>query len=172
MSEPYVGEIRMAGFNFAPQGWARCDGSLMSISENEMLFYVLGTTYGGDGQTTFALPDFRGRVPLHQGQSAGNAWRTHGESGGSEAVTLSAAQLPVHTHALVANASGVRTASPSGNFLGSGEADLYNHGGGSTVTLAGGTLTAAGGGQPHANLQPFLCINFIIALYGIFPTQN
>ena len=172
MSQPFIGEIRMVGFSFAPIGWAYCDGSILPISEYEALYVLLGTTYGGDGQVTFGLPDLRGRVPLHQGQSAGNSFRTMGELGGSESVTLSMQQLPVHTHSFVAGVDGARTAAPSAAFLGSGEADIYNHDTAHSVTLAPDTLGASGGSQPHENQQPFLCVNFIIALEGVFPSRN
>jgi len=172
MSQPFLGEIRMVGFNFAPVGWAYCDGSLLPIAQYDAVFALLGTTYGGDGQVTFALPDLRGRVPLHQGQSPGNSFRTIGEAGGSESVTLSIQQLPLHTHSLAAGVDGARAAAPNSAFIGSGEADIYNHDTANSVTLAPGTLGSSGGSQPHENQQPFLCINFIIALEGIFPSRN
>jgi microcystin-dependent protein len=172
MSQPYIGEIRMTGFNFAPQGWAFCDGSLLPIAGFEFLFALIGTIYGGDGQNTFALPDLRGRVPLHQGQSPGNSFRFVGNADGSEGVILTPDHMPQHQHAMMAGTEGTRTASPSASILGSGEADVYARDASSTVALAATTLANSGGGLPHSNVQPFLCVNFIISLYGIFPQQN
>jgi len=166
MSEPYVGEIRMVGFNFAPRGWAFCDGSLLSIAEYEALFNLLGTTYGGDGQTTFALPDLRGRIPFHQGNSF-----VMGQIAGSESVTLVANQLPTHTHVLGANSSAGTQDSPTGGFWAQSALDEY-----STQAAAHSMAPAAvgltGGNQPHDNMPPFLVINFVISLFGIYPSQN
>jgi len=166
MSEPYVGEIRMVGFNFAPRGWAFCDGSLLSIAEYEALFNLLGTTYGGDGQTTFALPDLRGRIPFHQGNSF-----VMGQIAGSESVTLVANQLPTHTHVLGANSSAGTQDSPAGGFWAQSALDEY-----STQAAAHSMAPAAvgltGGNQPHDNMPPFLVINFVISLFGIYPSQN
>lgn len=172
MSDAFIGEIRMAGFNFAPQGWAFCNGALHAISQNPALFALLGTTYGGDGQTTFALPNLMGRIPLHQGQGPGLSTHFIGERGGAEAVTLLESQMPGHAHALAAAAGGTRTSAAAGNLLASGEADVYARPGGSPVTLSPFQLDAAGGGQPHFNLQPFLVVNFIIATVGFFPSRN
>jgi microcystin-dependent protein len=169
VSEPYIGEIRMFGGNFAPLGWAFCDGSLLAISENSALFSLLGTTYGGNGQTTFALPDLRGRIPIHFGQGAGLSPRVLGQSGGAVDVTLSSAQLPVHTHPLLAATGGVRSVAPAGAFPAAGEADLYT---GAAANAQQPGLLGAGGAQPHPNQQPYLCVSFIIALFGIFPPRN
>lgn len=175
MSEPYLGEIRMFGGNFAPSGWALCDGSLRSIAELEPLFTLIGTTYGGDGQNTFALPDLRGRLPVHHGAGPGLSTRVIGSSGGAEAVTLTQAQLPSHTHqARAASTSGTST-SP-----GAGYPAAVNSGGRYASALSGpvdqpmsaAAVAPAGGGQPHTNLQPFVCVTFIIALFGIFPPQE
>jgi microcystin-dependent protein len=172
MSQPFIGEIRMVGFNFAPIGWAYCDGSILPISQYDAVYALLGTTYGGDGQSTFGLPDLRGRLPLHQGQSPGNSFRTIGEKAGSESVSLSTQQLPFHAHTLAAGTDGTRTAAPSLAFLGSGEADIYNRDASHAVALAAGSFSPSGNSQPHENQQPFLCVNFIIALEGIFPSRN
>jgi len=166
MAQPYVGEIRLFAGNFAPAGWASCEGQLLSISENETLFNLIGTTYGGDGQQTFALPDLRGRVPVHQGNSY-----TLAQSGGTETVALSAGQIPSHNHSLVvADAVGDKT-DPAGNFWAQSAALVYastNDG----STMAQGSLASEGGGQPHENMMPFVCLTFIISLFGIFPSQT
>ncbi|MGW2554070.1 phage tail protein [Streptomyces sp. NPDC001635] len=169
MSEPYLGEIRMVGFGYAPQGWALCNGQLLPIAQNTALFSLLGTTYGGNGQTTFALPDLQGRVPLHPGSGAGLSPRVRGESGGTETVTLTTGQIPSHTHTL----NGVAARQDTNRVAG---AVLANGGYYSTQTPDTGMdqapIGATGGGQPHPNMQPFLCVNFIIALQGIFPPQS
>lgn len=171
MADPFIGEIRMAGFNFAPLGWARCEGQLVSIAQNTALFALIGTQFGGNGQTTFGLPDLRGRLPIHRGQGPGLSPRSMGEVLGSEQVTLTAAQMPGHTHVLAAATDGTRTATAAGNLLASGEADLFGRDP-ATSPMAADALAPAGGGQPHPNLQPFLCVNFIIAVVGIFPPRN
>ncbi len=157
-TEPYIGEIVMYGFNFAPRGWAHCDGQTLSIAQNTALFSLLGTTYGGNGQTTFALPDLRGRVPLHPGQGPGLSPRDQGEVGGSEAVTLTAGQLPAHNHAL-----------PEVQVRGTGTPAVGATTGGALGTA---TTSAAGGGQPLPNLPPYLGLYYSIALEGIFPPRN
>jgi microcystin-dependent protein len=165
MAQPYVGEIRLFGGNFAPAGWAFCDGSLLSIPENETLFQLIGTTFGGDGQTTYALPDLRGRVPVHQG-----AGFVLAETGGVESVSLTTNTLPSHNHALNAATGGARQTSPLNNALAAGGPELYA----SARALPGGTLGAAlassGGNQPHENMAPFLAVSYIISLFGIFPS--
>jgi microcystin-dependent protein len=172
MATPFVGEIRLFAGNFAPAGWAFCDGSFLPISENDTLFNLIGTTYGGDGQQTFALPDMRGRVPVHQGQGPGLSPRVIGQPGGSEAVTLSAAQLPSHSHALnattaAANASasitGLPAAASTTTFYGSAPGG---------PDLAPQALVASGGSQPHNNVAPFQVVSYIISLFGIFPSPN
>ncbi|MGZ8215218.1 MAG: phage tail protein [Methylosarcina sp.] len=176
MSEPFIGEIRMVGFNYAPQGWALCDGQLLSIAQNSALFALLGTTYGGNGQTTFALPDLRGRVPLHPGQGPGLSPYILGQSSGVESVTLTANQMPAHSHAIAANSNPGEVDSPSGNFA-AGIADpnsgtpLNAFAASANATMNPTVVGAAGGSQPHTNLQPSLCVNFIIALEGIFPSR-
>ena len=172
MANPYVGEIRIFAGNFAPQGWAFCDGSLLSIAENVVLFDLIGTTYGGDGQNTFGLPDLRGRVPIHQGSGY-----VIGALSGSESVALTGAQLPVHTHAVHSSTAHGNTSSPAGTLWatdGTGVAAPYRKpaSGGSAVALAGGTVAPSGGGQPHENRQPLLAMNYIISLFGIFPSPN
>jgi len=171
MSSPFIGEIRIFGGNFPPAGWAFCDGSLIAISENTALFQLIGTTYGGDGQTTFALPDLRGRVPMHQGSGLGLANRTIGEAGGVETVTLTTNQIPIHSHApLAVSGSGNQATPQNGVWAGSANS-LYSPNAPSLALNA--TLgSVVGGGQPHDNLMPFLAISFIISLFGIFPTQN
>jgi len=172
MSTPYIGEIRMTGFNFAPVDWALCNGQLISISQNTTLFQVIGTTYGGDGENTFALPNLQSRFAVHQGSKAGNTL-VLGESGGSETVTLTTAQMPAHSHAAVCAPLVGNVASPSAAYWSTdpqGNTAAYNEAGGSS--MAGGALAAAGSGQPHDNRQPFLAVNFIIALFGIFPSQS
>ncbi len=167
MAQPYVGEIRMFAGNFAPAGWMFCEGQLLPISENETLFQLIGTTYGGDGESTFALPDLRGRVPIHQGNGF-----TLAETGGVETVTLTVQQIPAHTHALLGTTSIVNDANPLNNVTGQTNTfDMYQ----STVggnPMAPQSIGNVGGSQPHTNFQPYLCINFIISLFGIFPSQT
>ncbi len=172
MSNPYIGEIRMFGGNFAPVGWAFCDGSLQAISQNDALFALIGTTYGGDGQSTFALPDLRSRIPVHQGTGSGLGSRTLGEKSGTESVTLISQQIPQHTHAVVVSSSTGSTGVPSSTVtLGIADIDLHIIESPS-VNMNAGTVGNAGGSQPHNNIQPILAVNFIIALFGIFPTQT
>ena len=175
MSSPYVGEIRMFAGNFAPVGWMLCQGQLMPISENDTLFNLIGTTYGGDGQSTFALPDLQGRVPVHQGTFAGNSF-TIGEKTGVESVTLTTQQMPTHNHALQATSANPvlspANAIPAvvgGNQVG---ATVYGPSSGAGSTLHQNTIQSSGGSQPHDNVQPFLCINFIISMFGVFPSQT
>ncbi|MBE7559192.1 phage tail protein [bacterium] len=166
MAEPYVGEIRMFAGNFAPTGWMFCEGQLLPISENETLFQLIGTAYGGDGQSTFALPDLRGRIPLH----AGNGFIL-AETGGSESVTLTVNQLPAHSHHLPISSQQATQVGPAGNVLAQAEVDIYAAAG-PPATLAPGAVGSAGGSQPHDNMMPFLCIHFIISLFGIFPSPT
>lgn len=174
MSEPFVGQVIAVGFNFAPVGWALCQGQLLPISQNEALFSLLGTTYGGDGQSTFALPDLRGRAPLGIGQGPGLQAYPLGQTGGVELVTLTANQFAGHTHALQAAATATTPTPGSGVVLGTPAAatPIYATAG-TAAQLVGGTVApAVGGGGPHENRQPSLTINYIISLFGIFPTQN
>ena len=171
MSQPYMGEIRMFGGSFAPAGWAFCNGQLMPISQNDALFVILGTTYGGDGQETFALPDLQGRAPMHQGQGPGLSQNyVLGEKAGVESVTLTTQQIPNHTHPLVASLTPGTSKDPVGNTPAASEGDLYV-GGSSTIPLSPQAVTPDGGSQPHENLQPYLCVSFILSLFGIFPHQ-
>jgi microcystin-dependent protein len=179
MSEPFVGEIKIFAGNFAPAGWMFCQGQLLPISENETLFNLIGTTYGGDGQSTFGLPALASRVPMHMGQGPGLSQNYQiGELGGVEQVTLSTQQIPVHSHNLLATTSGGSVASPSGNVLAMPTApatvvDPKVYGTDPPqVNLNPQSVTITGGSQPHDNFQPTLAVNFIISLFGIFPTQN
>lgn len=172
MSNPYIGEIRMFGGNFAPAGWHFCDGSTMPISENDALFTLLGTTYGGDGQETFGLPDLRGRVPIHQGQGGGLQNYQIGESAGTETVTLTTNQIPLHSHALIGSADIGTDPAPSNDVLATSTIVKPYVGVAPDATMPQATITPSGGSQPHENTMPFLCVNFIISLYGRFPTQS
>lgn len=174
MSEPYVGEIRMFGGNFAPLGWAFCDGQLLAIAENETLFQLIGTTYGGDGQTTFAVPDLRGRLPLHMGQGPGLSARTIGEKAGVEQVSLTVNQIPAHTHPLAATTDLAGSADPQDAVparTNPAVIDTYTELG-PLVALSPQAMTSSGGGQPHDNLMPYQCVSFIISLFGIFPSPT
>lgn len=172
MSQPYVGEIRMFGGNFAPAGWSFCNGSVLSINDNEVLFQLIGTTYGGDGQSTFALPNLQSRVPIHAGSGPGTTFSL-AQSGGTETVTLTTQQLPAHAHPLIANNNTANTATPSNGYL-ARSSDIKAFVGNSTPSdsLLPTTVTNSGGNQPHENVQPFLCVNFIISLFGIFPSAS
>jgi microcystin-dependent protein len=174
MSEPFIGEIIMFGGNFAPRGWALCDGQLLDINQNQALFSILGTTYGGDGRTTFGLPDLRGRVPMHPGSGPGLTTRRLGEKSGAENVTLTTSQIPSHSHQGRVHSGTANSRSPVNNAL-SGEA------GGVTAVftsenpdsdMKSNAIANAGGGQSHTNIQPYQCVNFIIALVGVFPSRN
>ena len=168
MSSPYIGEIRMFGGNFAPVGWALCNGALVPISENDALFNLIGTTYGGDGQSTFALPDLRGRAPVHTGSGF-----TLGQRAGTETVTLTTSQIPVHTHPMLASKDAANQITGAGGVLASpvSLATYFNSPPDNTALNAAAVLPA-GGNQPHDNMQPYLAINFIISLFGIFPSQT
>jgi len=172
MSSPFIGQIRMFAGNFAPAGWAFCDGSLLAISEYDALFSLVGTTYGGDGRTTFALPDLRGRVPIHQGAGPGLSSRPIGSNGGSETVTLTTTQLPGHTHTFLASSAAGSQSDPRGNVLGaSPSVDLYIEEAPLAALNTAG-ITNTGGSQPHTNVQPYQCVNFIISLFGIYPSRS
>jgi microcystin-dependent protein len=167
MAQPYVGEIRMFAGNFAPAGWMFCEGQLLPISENETLFQLIGTTYGGDGQSTFALPDLRGRIPIHQGNGFILA-----ENGGVEEVTLTVQQIPAHAHPLLVNSGQGSANSTQNNVLAASPTlDLYREAQ-PTVALFSGAVGPTGGSQPHTNFQPYLCVDFIISLFGIFPSPT
>jgi len=190
MSEPFIGQIHMFGFNFPPRGWAKCDGALLSIAQNTALFALLGTTYGGDGRTTFGLPDLRGRVPIHQGTGPGLSPRSQGSKSGLEQTVLTESNLPSHTHtAESTSASTAHVVTPAGNsndaannfwaddagvssgtyHSGPANAAMNSE---SVTTVTTTTLEATGNGTPHNNMQPFLTVNFCIALTGIFPSRN
>lgn len=167
MAQPYVGEIRMFGGNFAPAGWMFCEGQLLPISENETLFQLIGTTYGGDGESTFALPDLRGRIPIHQGNGFILA-----ETGGAEEITLTTSQIPAHTHPLLATTTIATQQNVSPNVY--AQASLFNPyiNINPNVAMAAQAISSTGGSQPHTNFQPYLCIDFIISLFGIFPSPT
>jgi microcystin-dependent protein len=167
MAQPYVGEIRMFGGNFAPAGWMFCEGQLLPISENETLFQLIGTTYGGDGQSTFGLPDLRGRLPIHVGNGVALA-----ESGGVESVTLTTQQLPVHTHPFVGAAVDGNVIPAPGNLPANSLNITPYRNAAPDGNMNNGVITPVGGNQPHTNFQPYLCIDFIISLFGIFPSPT
>src|SRR5712671_6944202 len=169
MAQPYVGEIRMFAGNFAPAGWMFCEGQLLPISENETLFQLIGTTYGGDGQSTFALPDLRGRVPQHFGNGFILA-----ETGGSETITLTVNQIPAHSHALLVSGATASTTSPAGEVPATATSAVITPYGADAPTgpLNSSSVGSTGGSQPHNNFQPYLCVDFIISLFGIFPSQT
>lgn len=171
MSDPYIGEIRIFAGNFAPAGWNFCDGAMLPISQFQALFALIGTTYGGDGQQTFALPDLRGRVPVHQGQGPGLSNRVIGESGGTESVTLTVAQIPAHNHSLRATSALSSGAAGAGGVLAATAVNMYGTAAPATP-MATQAVGAQGGSQPHNNMAPFLGINYIIALFGVFPSQS
>ena len=173
MSSPYIGEIRMFGGSFAPAGWAFCSGQLLPISENDTLFNLIGTTYGGDGQETFALPDLQGRVPLHAGQGPGISQNYQlGEKAGVETVTLSTAQLPSHTHSMLASTDNGTTPNPKDNILATTQTTTPYIALPATTPLTSQSILPIGGSQPHENMQPYLVVSFIISLFGIFPSQS
>jgi microcystin-dependent protein len=172
MAQPYVGEIRMFGGNFAPAGWMFCDGQLLPISENETLFQLIGTTYGGDGESTFALPNLQGRLPLHMGTgSAGTAYQI-GESSGVEQVTLTVNQIPAHSHPLLASGDTGNQVNAAGNLPSNSQGAVPYIEDAPTLNMNAQIIGPVGGSQPHTNFQPYLCINFIISLFGIFPSQT
>lgn len=170
MATGYIGEIRMFGFGFAPRNWAFCNGQTLPINQNQALFSLLGTTYGGNGTTNFLLPNLQGRVPLHSGNGASSSGltpRALGQNGGSETVTLQTTEMPGHTHPVSASTAAPSQGSPAGNLWAQGN---YSASGGSA--MAAGDIGTAGSGQAHANLSPYLVVNFCIALFGIFPPRN
>lgn len=173
MSEPFLAEIKIIGFNFAPRGWAYCDGQILPINQNQSLYSLLGTTYGGDGRTSFALPDLRSRTPIHRGDG-----HSLGQKSGAETVTLTAAEIAAHTHALKASSSLGDSRSPAnagvGNLLAAVAPDpLYRNPEAANATaMRSGSVTNAGGGQAHDNMQPYLTLGFVIALQGLFPSRN
>jgi microcystin-dependent protein len=167
MSEPFLSEIKIVSFNFPPKGWALCNGQFLPINQNQALFALLGTTYGGNGQTTFALPNLRGRVPIHFDGS-----HDLGEAAGSTSVTVNIQQLPTHTHAMMGSTTAGDTPSPTSTVLASTPALIYGSPAAPLTTLNPINVTSVGGNQPHNNMMPYLTLNFIIALQGIFPSRN
>jgi microcystin-dependent protein len=167
MSEPFLAEVRLFGFNFAPRGWALCDGQILPINQNQSLYSLLGTTYGGDGRTSFALPDLRGRTPIHVGSGY-----PQGQKEGEQTHTISAAEMPVHTHAVRGTSEDANKKEPGGNVW-AAQATGTSYGTASPNTsLASTSISNVGGGQAHENMQPYLTLNFAIALQGIFPSRN
>jgi microcystin-dependent protein len=167
MAQPYVGEIRMFAGNFAPAGWMLCDGQLLPISEFETLFNLIGTTYGGDGQSTFALPDLRGRIPIHQGGGFALA-----QTGGAEEITLTLSQIATHAHSFQGSTSAANNTNPGGNVVAQASTFFPYLNAAPTTPMAPTAIASTGGSQPHTNFQPYLCVNFIISLFGIFPSQT
>lgn len=167
MAQPYVGEIRMFAGNFAPAGWMFCEGQLLPISETEALFQLIGTTYGGDGQSTFALPDLRGRIPIHQGNGF-----TMGETGGAEEVTLTVSQIPAHTHPVQAQSGPGDTNKPENAVWAKSNYYQFSDQVGMLKGMNSALVSPSGGSQPHSNMMPYLCVDFIISLFGIFPSQT
>ena len=167
MAQPYVGEIRMFAGNFAPAGWMFCEGQLLPISEYETLFNLIGTTYGGDGQSTFALPDLRGRIPIHFGNGF-----TLAETGGVETVTLTVSQIPAHSHPMLASNDDANAVSPQNNLTAAGLNAFTYYSSPPAQALSPSATSSVGGSQPHNNFQPYLCVDFIISLFGIFPSQT
>lgn len=167
MANPFIGEIRLFAGNFAPAGWMFCDGQLLPISEYETLFQLIGTTYGGDGQSTFALPDLRGRIPFHQGNGL-----ILGETGGAESVTLTVQQIPAHSHPLLANSQAATETAPSTNAVPASPSALIYNNLTPFIAMSASTISPVGGSQPHENRPPHLAVSFIISLFGIFPSPN
>jgi microcystin-dependent protein len=174
VAQPYVGEIRIFAGNFAPAGWMMCNGQLLPISENETLFQLIGTTYGGDGQSTFGLPDLQSRVPIHMGTGSDGTTYQLAETGGVESVTLTVQQIPTHSHTLVATGNLASAGAPSGQLLGLAQAaTITPYGTDAPLSnLNPSAISATGGSQPHDNLQPYVTLNFIISLFGIFPSPT
>jgi microcystin-dependent protein len=171
VSTPFLGEIRLFAFNFAPTGWAACNGQVLAISQNTALFSLLGTFYGGNGTSTFALPNLQSRVPVHMGQGAGLSLYDIGQAGGVETVTLSAAQMPVHSHPLHVDASDATSDDPGGHTLAKSKTHVYGAGPGGKLMNAK-TVGDTGDSQPHTNIEPYLAVNFCIALTGVFPSRG
>lgn len=170
MSEPFLAEIRMVGFNFAPRGWAFCDGQILPINQNQSLYSLLGTTYGGDGRTSFALPDLRGRTPTHVGNNDAGGSHTLGQKAGEETHTLGVNEIPQHTHTLRGTDAAATGNNPSGAVFGKTTSNVY--GTASPTAMSTDTVANAGGGQAHENMQPWLAVHFCIALQGLFPSRN
>jgi microcystin-dependent protein len=171
MSQPFIGEIRMFGGSFAPAGWVFCNGQLMPISQNDALFTLIGTTYGGDGQSTFGIPDLQGRVPIHQGTVSGTTF-TIGEKAGTESVTLTTQQIPIHNHAFLASTQSGTAPQPQGAYISRIPSGFLYTGFSPGVQMNNTSVQPVGGSQPHDNMLPFLVVSFILSLFGVFPTQN
>lgn len=174
MSEPFLAEVRIYGFNFAPRGWAFCDGQILPINQNQSLYSLLGTTYGGDGRTTFALPDLRGRAPMHVGRSNGGGYHTLGQKSGEETHTLAANEMPEHDHTLHASSTDGDTVNPGGHLLAREPGLIYQEDAPESdlVPIRSGSIANVGGGQAHENMMPYVALNFAIALQGLFPSRN
>lgn len=172
MSEPFVGEIRMFAGNFAPRGWAFCDGQLLAVSQNDALFSLLGTVYGGDGRTTFGLPDARGRIPIHAGHGPGLSDRRLGSKGGAESVTLTVNQIAPHSHPMQASSDAATGPNPQVEVLAEVATDRVYRDDPADVNMAAASISPVGGSRSHTNLMPFLCVHFIIALFGIYPSRH
>ena len=174
MADPFVAEIRIFPFNFAPRGWAWCNGQLLPLSQNTALFSLLGTTYGGDGKSNFALPNLQGSAPMHPGQGPGLSLHDLGETGGSDTVSLLESEIPSHSHAMMANSTTASKSLPTGNSLarGSSMTPYQPPAGAATVSMAGQAIAPAGGNQPHNNMMPYLTFYFNIALQGVFPPRT
>lgn len=173
MSEPFLAEVRIVGFNFAPRGWAFCDGQILPINQNQSLYSLLGTTYGGDGRTSFALPEFRGRTPIHKGRSNGGPVHALGQKSGEETHTLAVSEMPQHTHMLSASSSNASSEDPTNQSWAKSTERIYAASTAASATAMSSSLIAnSGGGQAHENMQPYLAMNFCIALQGLFPSRN
>jgi len=170
MSEPFLAEVRMVGFNFAPRGWAFCDGQILPINQNQSLYSLLGTTYGGDGRTTFALPDLRGRTPIHVGNSNGGANHLLGQKSGEESVTLSANEMPQHDHVAQASDDNADSGDPTGRVLARSTSPTYHPP--ANLTALSPLAVSSSGNQAHDNMMPYLAVNFCIAILGLFPSRN
>jgi microcystin-dependent protein len=169
---PFIGEIRMFAGNFAPQGWMFCEGQTIPISENDALFTLIGTMYGGDGEETFQLPNLQSRIPIHFGTGPDGNTYQQGEMSGVEQVTLSGQQIPIHTHAMLGTSNAANTGNPANKVIAQSASTTYMIVSDPTVQMNAVAVTPIGGSQPHENCQPFLCINYIISLYGVFPSQT
>jgi microcystin-dependent protein len=172
MAQPFIGEIRMFAGNFPPTGWMFCDGQTIPISQNDALFILLGTTYGGDGESTFNLPDLQGRAPVHQGTGPDGQTYQMGEKAGVETVTLTTQQIPSHNHAFLGSTNAATDNNPTGRILARSATVQYLTISPGTVAANANAVTPVGGSQPHENMQPYLCVNFIISLFGLFPSQT
>ncbi len=170
-TDPFIGQLALVSFNFAPHGWAFCNGQILPISQNQALFSLIGTTYGGDGVTTFALPDLRGRVPLSSGQGPGLQNYVIGQTGGQEFVTLTLSQIPAHTHAAMCDTTVASTDAPAGMIPARNAGGVPQYGTNAAASMSSSAIGSAGGGQAHENRQPYITLNWIIALQGVFPTQ-